>query len=81
MAVFDIEKNVPLPIMYGDAKYLYPFMEMELNDSFFVPFSFFENGRKGVLRVRVSASYYGKKLGRKFSARFDGEGIRVWRIK
>ena len=73
MSDFVIEKGVPAP----EARYRnkYPFGEMEVGDSFFVP-----GGEAGKLSnsASVYARYHGRKL--KFSARKVEGGARVWRV-
>ena len=65
----NVEKGVPVP---GEKK-RYPYGVMDEGDSFFV-----EGGK---LQVVCNANYRaGKRLGRKFVARKEGDGVRVWRI-
>lgn len=65
----NVEKGVPLP----EGKRRYPYKVMEVGDSFLVEGS--------SLQVVCNANYRaGKKLGKRFIARKDGEGIRVWRM-
>jgi hypothetical protein len=52
--------------------YAYPYEEMEVGDSFVVPLS----ARQKVLNANSRAS---KRLGMRFSARTEGEVVRVWR--
>ena len=67
-----VEKKIPLP---SDKKRnSYPYKVMEVGDSFYVP--------EGILQIVCNANYRAKKqLGRKFIARKDKEGIRVWRTE
>lgn len=75
----EIEKGVPIPpqVRVG-RKATYPFREMQLGDSFFVP---------GKTTTQFSAHRVSslKKLGLEFVSRTvveDGvEGCRVWRVK
>ena len=52
--------------------YAYPYEEMDIGDSFVVPVE----ARAKVLNANYRA---GKRLGRVFIARTEGESIRVWR--
>ncbi len=65
-----IETGVPIPV---GVRRSYPYREMSVGDSFWV---------EGIsLQVVMNTNYrWGKRLGRKFIARADGPGIRVWRI-
>ena len=74
--MYKIEKNIPYP-KAADRKY--PFSEMKIGDSFFVPFSEMKN--RSV--IALSASYHGRKSNRKYRTQKteDGNGIRCWRIK
>jgi len=67
----------------------YPFPFMEIGDSFFVPFSDFDEDIATTIESRIrNACYHFRKnnIGvddRKFSSRIDtaNGGIRVWRIR
>lgn len=65
-----VESSIPLP--EDRVVRRYPHGEMEVGDSFFIA---------GVaLQVVLNANWRaGKRLQRKFIARKDGEGVRVWR--
>jgi hypothetical protein len=65
-----VEKGVALPMARVDRKY--PHEEMEVGDSFLIA----DVSMQVVLNANWRAS---KKLGWKFAARKEGEGIRVWR--
>jgi len=52
--------------------YAYPYEEMEVGDSFVVPLE----ARAKVLNANYRA---GKRLGRVFTAKTEGEQVRVWR--
>lgn len=80
-----IEKNIPLPGKRAGAGNAYPFDDMEVGDSFSVPFSgesWGKWGDKSVSRVSAACAAYSKKHNRKFVTRtFKHEGIiRCWRI-
>jgi hypothetical protein len=70
MVNLEISRDVPLP----PHKRRYPYRVMEVGDSFFV-----EGGK---LQVVCNNNYRtGKKLDRKFIARREQEGVRVWRTE
>lgn len=65
-----VENNIPIP--EGKVSRRYPHEDMEVGDSFFIA---------GVaLQVVLNANWRaGKRYERKFIARKEGEGVRVWR--
>lgn len=67
-----IDKNVPLPKMQSHAKY--PFMNMDIGESFFV-------NKDIVTEVRNAAHMIGKRKGLKFTVRKISEGYRCWRVE
>lgn len=74
--MYVIEKNYPLPKMLenGGRRKLYPFAQMEVGDSFFVP-------NTTTSRMSGIGHYYGKKLNRRFINRSENGGSRVWRVE
>lgn len=66
-----VEKGVALPLERVERKY--PHEDMEVGDSFFLV---------GIsMQVVLNANWRaGKRLGWRFTARKEGEGIRVWRV-
>ena len=68
MMAYEIEKGVPL-------KPKYPFLEMDVGDSFVVPLV--DRARP----VRTAATRASKVYGKKFACRIQTDGsLRVWRI-
>jgi predicted hydrocarbon binding protein len=65
-----IEVGVPAPKMR--VVYAYPYEDMDVGDSFAVPLE----ARAKVLNANYRA---GKRLGRVFTAKTEGETVRVWR--
>ena len=66
-----IDKNVPMPTAQSHQKY--PFMDMDVGDSFSVP--------EGCLQgVRNASHMAGKRKGLKFTVRKTNEGYRCWRV-
>lgn len=73
---FQIEKGVPIPSSRA-VSMRYPFPDMEVGDSFVVPFSAGQDGR-----LRSAACAYQRRRGGKFTVRrFTREGVvRCWRV-
>jgi hypothetical protein len=71
--MFRIERGVPIPARRNPRGSMYPFAEMEIGDSFFVP--------DGTTKtISAAAQYFTKNLGRRFTVRTIDSGVRVWRI-
>lgn len=69
-----IDKNIPMPTPSRGTKY--PFKTMSVGDSVF-----YDNEITGSQSSpAVSAHTYGRKNGKKFSARNEGDGVRIWRV-
>lgn len=77
---FVIEKNIPIPERRA-AKFIYPFAEMEIGDSFLVPI-LKEDMKMKRSRITSSINNGRKRTGYKFTSRYlEAEGgIRVWRF-
>lgn len=70
--MYEVEKNVPLPVFRTGQRARYPWLEMAIGDSFFVA------GGK-ITRV-AGAACYGKKKGfGTFRCKSVDGGVRVWR--
>jgi len=53
---------------------VYPYKVMECGESFFIP--------QGKIQIVCNANYRtGKQLNKKFIARKESEGVRVWRTE
>lgn len=78
---YKIDKNVPVPAELRGRKAKYPFKEMEVGDSFFIPKT--ETARTTL--YNASATPRLVKLGFKFTMQTKTEngveGFRVWRVK
>ncbi len=73
--MFKIDRKVPMPEITGrGAPPKYPFREMQVNDSFFIP-----KGNNRSLATRASIA--GKALGYRFTVRAVEGGVRIWRVK
>ncbi len=76
--MFKIEKNIPVPIHID----LFPLEQMEIGDSFVIPFNNFREAQ--TIRIMISGYSRRHKEGRKkFISRINKEKreVRVWRIK
>lgn len=80
--MFTVDKNVSLPLdTRGPGRApMYPWLDMEVGDSFFVPESIqLPNA------VSRAAYIFGKRHGLKFTRRSVQEvgvkGVRIWRVK
>jgi hypothetical protein len=72
---FKIEKNVAIPAsVRTGGKSKYPWNELDVGDSFFVP------GAKVSTFYTLTTGQNKKDPGKRFIARKDGEGVRVWRV-
>lgn len=72
--MYKIEKNISYP-KKRDRKY--PFSEMEIGDSFFVPHKDMKN--KNVLST--AAFYHSRSENKQFRTQTVSDGVRCWRIK
>lgn len=72
MGEFKIEKGLPVPMRPGARKF--PFGEMEIGDSFFVP------GAK-IATVMTLARRASLRTGYKFTGRTMDGGVRCWRVE
>lgn len=84
--MYKVEKNVEMPLKKTfTAGSKYPFAEMDIGDSFFVPATSREDAKKVQTRVSASGTKFRAVHGRRFSTRVieenDGFGVRVWRIE
>lgn len=78
---FAIEKNIPMAQLASCSRKFYPFAEMEIGDSFFVPASAEYTTRQLVSRMGSSTRHAAKKHSpKKWACRKQADGVRVWRI-
>jgi len=68
---YKIEKNIPIP--KATKKRLYPFEKMQVSDSFYADIN--------INHATALARYWSKKLGTAYTARGEGNGARIWRIR
>lgn len=86
---YNIEKNVPAPneYDYNGRRRLYPLAEMEIGDSFFVPFNENEDiSNKKLANSILGCARRSRHNGKKFVIRTQKNslgvnGVRCWRIK
>ena len=69
--MIQVDKDIPVPTRRS--RTLYPYEEMEVGDSFFLE-------DMPLQQVCTSNLRAGKRSGKKFSARTEDGGVRVWRI-
>ena len=77
---YEIEKNIPIPAPAQNrkgAKSKYPWKEMEIGDSFFIP-----NPPKATKNGYFTnvAGVASRRLKMKFVQRAEGSGLRIWRV-
>ncbi len=78
--MYEIKKGVPLPPSRQVGRGTkYPFLEMEVGDSFFHKLDG-EDPSAAQRRLSVAAQYASKKTGRIFTTRVFEEAIGVWRL-
>lgn len=74
--MYAIETNIPVPQIGGRGRKssVYPFAQMNVGDSFFVP---------GITTTKITGTvfHHGKRLNMKFVTRTVDGGVRVWRTK
>jgi hypothetical protein len=73
--MFKIDKGIPVAPRRGSRASIYPFDDMDVGDSFLVPFE-----TKAAKAVHAAAQVARRRLGRTFAVRAVAEGTRVWRI-
>lgn len=72
---YQIEKNIQMPASVRAGRtYKYPFTQMEVGDSFFVP-------EKTAARFQSTASSASKRHSMKFRCRNVDGGVRCWRVE
>ena len=77
--MYAVERNVPAPGINRPSRATkYPFPQLKVGDSFFVPH---DNNNRAIPRVRSAASLWAKYHNLKLVTRTVDGGIRVWRVK
>jgi hypothetical protein len=73
-----IEHGIPLPTARGCIR-KYPFMELQIGDSFFVPCQDGEDPRITFRRVQGQTYNQQWRLKKRFAIRTMKKGVRIWR--
>ena len=76
--MFKIEKGIEIPEKKSGRKRKYPFVEMQVGESFFVPIV--EGKSLQELQAMVGACANAAIGKGKVTVRIDGDGVRCWRI-
>ena len=77
--MYKIEKTIPIPKTRKEKNALYPLVEMDIGDSFFVPCTD-EERMKVTASIRNTSLRYRSDKDR-FSIRYVQNGVRVWKVK
>ena len=80
MSEFKIEKSVPFPRGKATKYHDWPFGQMEISDSFFVPVSGSRADRAHAQSGALQAARHERNKGKKFMTRKEEGGFRMWRI-
>ena len=74
-SVYIVEKGVEMPpVSKGGGVFKYPFLKMDIGDSFAAP-------KTEAAKLRSASSLYSIKSGKRFTVRTLGDVVRVWRQK
>ena len=73
MNSWELSSDHEMPKKGRDSKY--PFKDMEVGQSFFV------SGTTTAGKETIYAYNYGRKAGKRFSARAVDGGVRIWRVE
>ena len=75
ITVFEIDHDIPIPKPRPRPR-KYPFRDMQIGDSFYVPQTIVKN-------IAPAAAQVAKRMGNgaKFTCRSIDGGVRVWRVK
>jgi hypothetical protein len=68
-----IENSIPIPPMAG-TKQIYPFKDMEVGDSVFIPEANHDS------KIVSAAKMHFWRTGKKWTAKIVDGGIRIWRV-
>lgn len=78
--VVPIDKNIPVPVNdgLGAKQRKYPFAEMEIGDSFFIPSTGYHDRLR---KARSLNAQFRRFKPKRFALRSVDDGVRVWRIE
>lgn len=81
MKIREIEKGVKIPEVHSRINYPWP--EMKVGESVLVEADKDEKLYNLKRKIGPSSRYYGEKTGKQFKTLidYDGNGVRVWRVK
>lgn len=79
---YPVESGVPLPESphARGRQPIYPWRDLNVGESFFVPCKEGEGPRILIRRITPTAYKAGRKLGKTFTSRSMPDGVRVWRV-
>ncbi len=81
---YEIDNNIPMPKLSEKGIRKYPFAEMNVGDSFLIPYNISDKKEASKIRnsVRVAGIHFGTRNERdyKYNTAIVNEGIRVWRV-
>jgi hypothetical protein len=78
--MFKIDHDVPIPNAPRNSRY--PWDQMQVGDSFFVPDPDGKNGHLKLLNTMAGcASNQKKKKKTVYTVRSESNGVRIWRVK
>lgn len=81
MGDFKIEKGVPVPSGRGNKNNRFPFLEMGIGDSFFVPITDTDDFTGARNRIAQAATHFkNRNAGYNFTTKKEEGGVRCWRI-
>lgn len=75
--MYKIESGIPMPAANAGGPTTYPFADMQIGDSFAVPFG--DDRKAAVARVTAAKQQYARRHGVKLSIRTFESDMRVWR--
>lgn len=75
LPTFSIEKGVPIPTRGARGEQIFPFLDLEIGDSFVAPPDLAK-------KARSAAHGFAKRKGVRFTCRVQPDGsVRIWRLK
>jgi hypothetical protein len=80
--MIEIESGIPIPAKKGSRlkrRGTYPFVELEVGQSFFVPDKPGKTNRQQLMAINSAGHHITKKTGHRFICRTVEGGIRIWR--
>ena len=80
--MIEIESGIPIPATKrpGGRRSTYPFADLDVGQSFFVPNQPGKTNRQLIMAISGAAQHITRKTGHRFTSRTLEGGIRVWRF-